>query len=879
MATDLPTGTVTFLFTDIEGSTRLLQRLGERYRAIQDRHAEVMRTAIRPEGGHEVRTEGDSFFVTFPTPAGAVRAAVAAQRALHAEPWPHGDELRVRMGLHTGEGVAGGDDYLGIDVNRAARIAAVGHGGQVLISDATRALVHTSAPDGVAIRDLGTHRLKDLDHPEHLFDLVIAELPGEFPALRTLDARPTNLPVERTSFVGRHRELARIAELLTGTRLLTLTGPGGTGKTRLALKTAGDHLDRFDDGVFLAPLATVTDPELVPSAIATALRVREDPGRTILDSVVDHLRDRNVLLVLDNFEQVMGAAPMVDRLLDAAPDLAVLATSRIPLHLSGEQEFHVPPLALPDPEGIEDLTTLTACESVMLFAERAAAVLPGFRITEENARPVAAITGRLDGLPLALELAASRVKVLSVPELLERLDRRLPLLTGGSRDVPERQRTLRAAIEWSHDLLDVEERRLFARLTVFAGGWSLDAAEAVCGPGLDIDVLDGLSSLVDNSLVERRRTGDDESRFRMLETIRELAGERLAASGEGDETRGRHARYARDLAEEADSHLNRDEQAMWFRRLELEHDNLRAAMDWAERTGDADTAVRIASALWRFWQSRGHLAEGRARLERVLAMPGGQSRDAVRVRGLGGLGGTAYWQGDHSQAEAAYGEALDIARELGDRRLLAGALYDYSFVPRLKDDLDGTEAFLREGRAVAEEAGDRTLVGWATLFLGYVFSYRGDNETGLSLLREAVAIGREVENRVFLSEALSGQASVEFLMGDMPRAKQHFLDVVRLQMRAENLMGLSSALVPLSLIASREGRFQEAARLLGTTDRMREELGGGPPPTAFERFGDLAEEPRRALRDEAFQRAWAEGRAMSLDEAVAMALEGDSEDG
>jgi predicted ATPase/class 3 adenylate cyclase len=869
---EAPTGTVTFLFTDIEGSTRLLQQLRERYRMVQDAHDEIMRAAIAAEDGFVVRTEGDSFFATFRSPVQAARAAVAAQRTLEHNEWPHARPLRVRMGLHTGEGVLGGDDYLGIDVHRAARIASAGHGGQILISDTTRALVERDLPEGVTLRNLGTHRLKDIEHGEQLHDLLIDGLPADFPPIRTLDARATNLPAQRTSFVGRRRELERIAELLGETRLLTLTGPGGTGKTRIALRTASDLLSRFDDGAFLVSLGAVADVSLVPSAIAAALGVRDESNRDISASLADHLRDRTMLLVLDNFEQIIEAAPVVDRLLNEAPRLTILVTSRVPLHLSGEQEYPVPPLTLPDPSRAIDLEALGAIESVMLFVERAAAVRPGFRITEETAGAVAEITARLDGLPLAIELAASRIKVLSPPELLDRLGRRLPLLTGGARDLPERHHTLRATIEWSHDLLEADERRLLARLAVFAGGWSLNAAEAVCGPGSDADVLDGLGALVDHSLVRRGRPRGGETRFRMLETIREFAGERLAASDDEEEVRRRHARFIRDLAEEAEPNLTTDAQAEWLRRLEREHDNLRTALDWAERTGDAETAARIASAVWRFWQQQGYLAEGRARLERVMALPGVQARDAVRVRGLSALGGTAYWQGDNGPMEAAWEEALEIAREIGDQRLVAQALFDSAFIPLMKGDLDGAAVLLREGLAVAEDAGDRTLVGSGTLYLGYLSTYKRDLAAAMELFSEAVAIARETENGVFLTEALGGLASIEFLTGNIPGAKEPLLEMVHVQVAVGNRMGLASTLVPLSLLASSEGRYELAAQLYGNADRMHEELGGGPPPIAFSMLGDPAEAPRRALGDEGYEQARAEGYAMAMDDVVAMAL-------
>jgi class 3 adenylate cyclase len=440
----LPTGTVTFLFTDIEGSTRLLQRLGpDRYQRLQDDHAEILRKAIAAGDGTQVRTEGDAFVVVFPTPGGALRAAVDAQRDLART------DVRVRMGLHTGEGRLGGDDYVGIDVNRAARIAAAGHGGQVLLSDATRSLVEHHVPDGVTVRDLGDHRLKDIDHAEHLFDLIIEGTPSDFPPPRTLDARPNNLPLQLTSFIGRETEIAETVRLVGEHRLVTLTGPGGTGKTRLALAVATEVLPSFSDGAFFVDLSPLTDPRTVPSTVVRALGAKEDPGRPPLDMLSDHLAEMELLLIPDNVEHLLEAAPLLEQLLAAAPRLRVLATSRTPLGLYGEQELLVPPLAIPDPRHPPELHVLSRYEAVALFVERAREARHDFDLTSENAPAVAEICARLDGLPLAIELAASRIKVLSPHAILSRLGQGLDLLATGARNLPERQRTLRRAIEWS----------------------------------------------------------------------------------------------------------------------------------------------------------------------------------------------------------------------------------------------------------------------------------------------------------------------------------------------------------------------------------------------------------------------------------------------
>ena len=876
---DLPTGTVTFLFTDIEGSTRLLQELGhETYRRMQDDHGKILRGAIADRGGVEVRTEGDSFFAVFVTPEQAIHAAVAGQRALAGHGWPGGVALRVRMGLHTGVGdlESGGADYVGVDVNRAARIAAAGHGGQVLLSHATRALVEHTLQDGVMLRDLGQHRLKDIDYPEHLHDLMIDGLGSTFPAVRSLDVRPTNLPSPRTSFVGREREITEINELLAKSRLLTLTGPGGTGKTRLALRVAGANLDRFSDGVFLADFSATTDPMLVPPEIAAALRVREMPGQDVTDTLADHLRDKALLLVIDNFEQLLDATPVVTQVLSAAPGVKIMATSRVPLHISGEQEYHVSPLPLPRLNHSVDPDLLADNDSVMLFMERATGVRPDFRITHENAATISEISARVDGLPLALELAASRIKVMSPTELAARLERRLSLLSGGARDLPPRQRTLRGAMQWSHDLLEAEERRLFAQLAVFSGGWSLEAAELICGPDLELDIVDGLTSLLDGSLLMRSDDSEGSIRFGMLETIREYAQESLTASTEEAGIRRRHAEFFRAKAEEGEPHLLGEDRLRWLKFLEREHDNLRAALDWAEKTGDTATALRMAAALWRFWQLGGHLEEGRARLERLLALPGAAVQDAVRVRALGALGGIAYWQTDYETMRSAYEEAVEIARGLGERRLLSEAIYDLAHLPVVLDgDFEGSERLLHESLRLADPA-DLALGGriWTALgFMGMVHNQRSIADRK-EPIQKAITIGRALGDRLMVASNLVTLAGVEFATANFDAARDHVQEATEISAaESESPILFATVFPPLALIANHDGRHRRAARLLGAWQMMNEHAGGSAPQVANALFGDPEPDARAALGDEEFERAWAEGYASTVDEAVAFALE------
>ena len=582
----LPTGTVTFLFTDIEGSTRLLGQLAERYGPVLEEHHRLLRDLLTAAGGVEVDTQGDAFFVVFTSATRAVAGAVEAQRAIATHEWPADGRVRVRMGLHTGEGQLGAEGYLGMDVHRAARIASAGHGEQILVSDATRALAAPAAVEGVSFRDLGEHRLKDLPSPEHLFQVIARGLETEFPSVRSLDARRGNLPVQLTSFVGREQEVLDVISALGWCRLLTLTGAGGTGKTRLALQAAVEVQDQHADGAHFVSLAPIRDPSLVVTTVARTLGLREDPSVPSIDALIEHLRDQQLLLVLDNFEQILAAAPDVGELLAAAPEVRVLATSREPLHLHGEQEYAVPPMRLPDPRELPSLEALSAFEAVRLFVERARAVDPGFELTGANAAAVAEICARLDGLPLAIELAAARVKVLDPAAILKRLEHRLTL-AGGARDVPARQQTLRDAIAWSHDLLEEVEQRFFARLSVFAGGATLEAIEAVVAADLEMDALDGVASLLNKSLVRRTESPAGDARFFMLETIREFAMERLAALPDGTDVHTRHATYFLSVAEAAAAELFGPKQADLLDALGQDHDNFRAALAWALEHGAA----------------------------------------------------------------------------------------------------------------------------------------------------------------------------------------------------------------------------------------------------------------------------------------------------
>jgi predicted ATPase/class 3 adenylate cyclase len=893
-------GTVTCLFTDIEGSTRLELEIGTGpYRDVLERHRVLLRAAFGANGGQEQGTEGDSFFIIFRSPSAAVTAAVAAQRALAAEPWPDDRSIRVRMGLHSGELETTADGVVGYAINRTARIAGAGHGGQVLLSDSTRALVAGELPPGVSLRDLGEHRLKDLRAPERLAQLVIEGLPDDFPPLRSLDARPNNLPTQLTTFVGREHELAEAGELLRRTRLLTLTGPGGTGKTRLSLQVAAEAAQRFPDGVWFVAVDAVRDPALVVPTIARTLGLADSIDRPALDALADRLGERTVLLVLDNLEQVVAAGPDIAELLRRCPNVTALVTTRIALHVSGEQEYPVPGLPAPPdtsrlsemerlnlPRELRDLdpAALTQFEAVRLFIARATAVRPGFAVTNANAPAVAGIAARLHGMPLAIELAAARAKLLSPDQILARLDHHLATLTAGSRDLPERQQTLRGAIAWSYDLLDDGARHLLDRLSVFRGGFDTAMAETVGGPPADVggDVLDRIAELHDQSLV-RLDEGPGEARFALLETIREFAAEMLIERGEADDIARRHANAFLDLAATASPHLAGADQRGWLDRLERDHDNLRAALDWAT-ANDPSVAANLAYHLWRFWQQRGYLNEARARLEHMATQ--GWSLDPLdELRFAEAFGGIAYWQSDRPAAARWYDTALRLARAQDDRSVLARALYNRAYADMIvvmhgsapPDTLDEAHAMLEEALAIYRELGDAGGEGNIVWGLGSFFYFTADAETAETWFRRSLALHRAAGDRSMEAWSLHmtalaavGQRHFDDARAFAHHALTHFAD-------AGDISGVTLVIDDLALVAAAEGDADRAGRLWGAARHLQRTTG-----TALADYVDQTSDlfgvmtPHQILSSDELDRFAAEGSRFSLDELVAYALEGDA---
>jgi predicted ATPase/class 3 adenylate cyclase len=820
---DRPTGTLTLLFTDMEGSTHLLQQLGKRYGSVLAECRRMLRTAFAQYNGYEIDTQGDAFFVAFTRAVDAVEAAVTAQRVLASASWPESVVVRVRMGLHTGEPESSPEGYVGLDVHLAARIMSAGHGGQVLLSQTTSDLVKHDLPNGVSLLNMGKHHLKDLHQPVRIFQLVISGLSSDFPPLKTLNPSLNNLPVQPTPFMGREQEVIAIERLLRreDVRLLTLTGAGGTGKSRLALQAAANLASGFVDGVFFVNLAPISDPALVIPTIAQALELKETGDSSLLDLLKSSLRKKKLLLLLDNFEQVVHAAPSLADLLTACPKLKILVTSRIVLHMQAEHEFAVPPLALPDLTCLPDLSTVSQYEAVAFFISRAQAVKPSFQLTHANALAVAEICTRLDGLPLAIELAAARMKLLTPQALLSRLSQRLQVLTSTTRDTPARQQTLRNTIAWSYNLLDAYEQQLFRRLSVFVGGCTLEAAEAVCAqPGNGGgQVLDGVASLTDKSMLQQTEVGE-EPRLMMLETIREYGLECLAASGEAEASRQAHAAYYLALVEETEPKLLGPEQVVWFERLEREHDNLRTAMRWLlEREGDrhsVEMALQLVGALQRFWQMSGHFSEGRNFLERALSIGAsfanteiaasarakaltvaadlalfdlydtnqaeGLCRESLALyRTLGDkqgiatalslLGWVAQRRFNREEACALHEEGLALSRELGDKRGIAEALYDLSYLAFSQGDYDKAYALKEESLALFRELGDTWSIAYLLLQVVSVASYQGNYDKACPAAEEGLALFRELGDKEGIADALHSLGGVILNQGDYARAR------------------------------------------------------------------------------------------------------------
>jgi predicted ATPase/class 3 adenylate cyclase len=920
MAANAPSNTLTFLFTDLEGSTRLWEAFPDRMQGALARHDEILRQAIEANGGRLIKTTGDGVHAVFDSGHGGVAAALQAQQALAQSKWdeirPHA--LRVRIGLHTGEAEARGGDFYGPSLNRAARLMSAAHGGQTLLSTSTASLVRDELPAQAALRDLGEHRLKDLIRPEHIFQLIHPHLPAEFPPLRSLDASPNNLPIQITTFIGREHELQQARERLQACRLLTLIGPGGTGKTRLSLQVAAETLHLFPDGVWVAELAPITDPSLVERTVASVFGLREQMGMPLHELLLDYLRDKELLLVIDNCEHLVeSCAQLIEQLLHACAKLKIIASSREALGIAGETVYRVPSLTLP--EGSDDSpASLAASESVQLFVERASAANPSFSLNESNASAIAQICRRLDGIPLALELAAARLTVFSAEQVAARLDDRFRLLTGGSRTALPRQQTLRALIDWSYDLLSEPERSLFRRFSVFAGGCTYEAIEKVCH---QLDVLDLLSQLVNKSLVAVEGEGR-EPRYRLLETVRQYARDKLLEMGEAEQARDAHFDFFIRFVDMAGEKLGTAEALEWVRRLDAEHDNIRAAIEWGMEKHLPET-LRIVPLLARFWIRRGHEEEGRrivaALVERAgrLPVPEGEAGNKWQalVGGVWNSGAMlAYSQGDNGRGIPLAQQAVALARESGDTRLLSQALAFQGAAtvflgrfeeaePLLEQALEAGRAtgdrtltgmplgmlgqalaikepassvaqrHISEGAALVAEGGDRWITAMSLLSLAMGSSIRGDYSDARLRFAALAPLFQELGDRHRLNMVNSELAHIERREGQFDKAEAAYRGTILQWKRLGHRAAVAHQLESFAFVAqAREDRFK-AARLYGAAEALRERIGIAMTPMEQSEYDVEIARLRAAMAEKDFADAWKDGRAMTLEQAVALALE------
>jgi predicted ATPase/class 3 adenylate cyclase len=907
--------TLTFLFTDIEGSTALLARLeDDGYARVLAGHHALIRSALAAHDGREVDTQGDAFFAVFSSPRGCVAAVLAMQRAIQDHAWPGGEQVRVRMGIHCGEAARTATGLVGLEVHRAARVAAVAHGGQVLVSEAAAVLVRDWLPPGVSLADLGVHRLKDLGRPERIFQLHAPGLQAGFPPLRSLGnpALPNNLPAQLSAFVGRGREVAEVWALVESSRLVTLTGAGGCGKTRLGLQVAAELLDGSGDGVWLAELAAVTDQDAVAPAISQALRLAVNPGRPALEALLDALEPQDVLIVVDNCEHLIGGcAKTAEAIVRRCPRVHLLATSREPLGIGGETIYRVPSLSLPGP-GEADPPAPGSSDAVALFADRARAQGVALSVDEQAGPLVVSICRRLDGMPLAIELAAARLRSMSLAELHDRLDQRFRLLTGGSRTALERQQTLRATVGWSYSLLTGAERLLLARLSVFVGGFGLDAAEAVGGFGdLDVlDVADLLGSLVDKSLVVAEPAGAI-LRYRLLETIRLFAAERLAEAGEEEAAvvAAAHCAHFLAVAEEAAPCLTGPEQGKWLARLDADQANLRRAAGYAAGRPDGTAVVlRLGVALDRYWWARSRLQEAFGLLVPVLRRPGAGADPALFAAALVTATGAAFFI-DLAAARQLAEQAVQVARQLGDERLLSTALaalcagcsfagepetgrpFGHESVERarrLGDDVLLAEALRRyllsintidparalplytEAIACTERSGDHFInsrlnnnAGWAALVAGDIPAARAHLEAAAQAVQQ---IGWE-------------DASVQENLGDVLRAERDldgarstFEAALRISRRNGDTWNMAYAILGLALLAGDAGDWDRAATLHGVAQAFQDRTGNPWQELSARDCRDSLDQARAHMGDEQLDRAYAQGMALSLDKALDLAL-------
>lgn len=879
----LPTGTITFLFSDIEGSSKKWEQHPDAMRVALAAHDKMLRTAFEAEGGYVFKTVGDAFCVAFDTALQALVGALQAQRALRSHIWEGIEELKVRMALHTGAAEHRDGDYFGQSLNRVARILASAHGGQVLLSLPTEELVRDQLPPGVQLRALGEHRLRDLARPEHLYQLVTSDLPSQFPALRSLESVPNNLPVQLTSFIGRERELAEVKRLLGSTRLLTLTGSGGTGKTRLSLQAAAELLEQFHDGVWFVEFATVEDGSVVTETVAAALDLRQEPERSLVTTLTSFLRNKQLLLILDNCEHVVAAcARLAETLLRSCPQLRILASSREPLGIAGETAWPLPPLSLPNHwrdlgDGPDAYERLSEYEAVRLFIDRATLARPAFQPTNDNIVTIAQICWRLDGIALAIELAAARIRVLTLQQIVDRLDDRFHLLTTGSRTAVPRQQTLRSLIDWSHDLLSEPERVLFRRLSVFARGRTLESIEAVCSDDIleQWQIVDLLTQLVDKSLVYVEKTPLSGGRYYMLESIWDYANEKLVAAGEADVFRARHLDYFMTYAEKIAPQLRGPQQKEWLDRVEQEDMNFRFGIETSqELPGEATKGLRLMTATQRFVEVKGLFKEAREHFTKLLAHPDAATRDPLRARALAAAGRHAWVADDMPATLALHTEALEIFRELGDNRGAAQALADLGFHALDAQDKDRAKTLLDEAASLAESLNDARLTAHIQHIRGVIAATDGDFERAFALEEESLSLYQQVGD-IWLDIIVSWNAGVNAtVLGRFDIAHANLAKCLKVGLELGNRWGASYPLEALATLAVAERDYDRAARLFGAGEAQRSRIGLVPQAADHPAMRAVLN-AAADFHGPAVENARREGRSLGLDAAVALALHRD----
>jgi predicted ATPase/class 3 adenylate cyclase len=862
-------GMVTLLFTDIEGSTRLWEQEPARMPFALACHDALARAAVEDHGGIVVKMIGDGLQAAFDDPLDAVAAALQFQNSLADSAATHGISLRVRCGMHAGAVEQRDNDFFGGAVNRASRIMGAAHGGQILVSLAVATRVGGRLPMGVVLRDLGSVRLRDLSTPEHVYQIVAPDLRQDFPSLRSLEATPNNLPQQVTSFVGRERGLADVRNLLVGTRLLTLLGMGGLGKTRLSLQMAADVLDDYSDGVWFVELASVADARLVPQAVASVLGVIEEAGRPVLEALVKFVKDRQLLVILDNCEHLLHAcAELTRQLLQAGARLKVLTSSREPLHVPGETTYPVPALALPDPRQSITIEALMEFDAVRLFVDRAVTVQPAFKVTPGNARALAEICQRLDGIPLAIELAAANVRSLSVEKIAERLSDRFRLLTRGSRTALPRQQTLRALIDWSFDLLRDGERTLLQRLSVFAAGFTLEAAEAV-GAGGDIDrstVLELLTALVEKSLVELDPGGE---RYRFLETVRQYAQEKLVASGEGEQARTRHLDFFVAFAEKVRPELWGEEQGKWLARLDLDRENLLSAHARCDHAQDgAESGLRLVFAVQLYWFPRGLIELGYRITVEALLRPGAQQRTLSRSGALYAASQLGYFMGRYEETAKHAQECISIAYEHANQERAAAALLMQGYACDALGQRAAAQRHFEESAKLARALGDKAHLSFALNALAGHHSEAAELGAAESLFDESLALSREIGDRDSIAIVLPNLAKVALERGSVDRARELLREAVMVAQDIGSTRAGQNALEVASGLAVLCADWERAARIFGSIEAQLEQMGLRRTPADEAFLASRIAKARAALGDAAFAAAEAAGRSLTYDDAL-----------